>query len=362
MRAGRLTRAWRAASRVVPALAVIMTLTACDELVALDGAGLQGTAGAEEPGTAAPPDRDDPRAEPTPGPEASPTSTPSPQDPGSEEPTRPGDGEESPRPPPSGGDRSGLTLESTFEDGDIDEWAVSQQACEYSQEIVDDVVRAGSRAIRFEMRPEDREGCGDYDGPGREAYGGAKSDLRADAPDDQSGDHHYGFSVFLPDGFAESVGSGSTILFQVHAGFAAKPTVALVAKEDRLFLDSSQEPQGCSGGNGQDGPSQDLGPIADWQGGWFDFVVHLDLDLDSEQDRAQLFARRAGEPEYRQVAALEGSIGYCDLGPARIGIYNPRYRSAPEKHDGATVVYFDEYREGTSFSAVEADAAGEPRG
>ncbi len=281
-----------------------------------------------------------------------------------------GGGGDAPTTPPPGGDRedgdggrpagggtgdaAGRTMFSTFEDGDIDEWAVSQQACDYSQEIVADPLGSGARVMRFEMRPEDAEGCASYDGPGKEAYGGAKSDLRADAPEVQTGEYFYGFQLLLPEGFGDSVGTASSILFQVHAGFPARPPLALAVEGDRLRVGTSH-----GDGKGTAGPGADLGPVADWEGRWLDVVAHLDLSCDSSQDAVELFVRRPEDADYRRVADLTGDIGYDGraawVGPARIGLYNPRYRSAPEKHSGPSIVHFGHYVEGTSFEAVRTD-------
>src|SRR6187399_1515601 len=90
-----------------------------------------------------------------------------------------------------------------FESGDFSGWSVRRLAKDYSAVIQGDIVRTGTKACRFEIRPGDRVSQG-YRAELRDWY---------NAPFEE--DTWYGFSIYLPKDFAPPKGVG-VVLAQWH--------------------------------------------------------------------------------------------------------------------------------------------------
>ena len=83
-----------------------------------------------------------------------------------------------------------------FESGDFSGWSVRRLAKDYSAVIQSEIVRTGTKACRFEIRPGDR------------VSQGLRAELRDwyNAPFEE--DTWYGFSTYLPKDFAPPKGVG----------------------------------------------------------------------------------------------------------------------------------------------------------
>src|SRR5918998_4871617 len=115
-----------------------------------------------------------------------------------------------------------------FETGTFDGWSVKRLAGPHSAIIQSEVVRVGTRACRFELRP------GDYISEGHRA------ELRDPFNARWEEEVWYGFSTFLPGAHRASPGIG-VVLAQWHdqaklGDASGKPPLALRFRDGRLIV------------------------------------------------------------------------------------------------------------------------------
>ena len=99
--------------------------------------------------------------------------------------------------------RGSRSVRLDFESGDFAGWSVRRLAKDYSAVIQSEIVRTGTKACRFEIRPGDL------------VSQGLRAELRDwyNAPFEE--DTWYGFSTYLPEDFAPPQGVG-VVLAQWH--------------------------------------------------------------------------------------------------------------------------------------------------
>ncbi len=99
--------------------------------------------------------------------------------------------------------RGSRSVRLDFESGDFAGWSVRRLAKDYSAVIQSEIVRTGTKACRFEIRPGDH------------VSQGLRAELRDwyNAPFEE--DTWYGFSTYLPEDFAPPQGVG-VVLAQWH--------------------------------------------------------------------------------------------------------------------------------------------------
>ncbi len=224
------------------------------------------------------------------------------------------------------------TVHLDFESGTFEGWSVKRLAGTHSAVIQSEIVRVGTRACRFELRP------GDYVSEGHRA------ELRDPFNARWEEEVWYGFASLLSP---EHFGSGEIgcVLAQWHdqaklGDPSGKPPIALRFKGGRLRV------TGAYGKFASDDPDRryEFASVPDFAlGAWHDFVFrvfwsrHGDSEIEAWLDRERLFEWR-GPLAYENEA--EGP--YFKLGA---------YWSPP----GATpcVVYHDNYSRGRDYAEVD---------
>lgn len=219
-----------------------------------------------------------------------------------------------------------------FESGDFSGWSVRRLARDYSAVIQSEIVRSGSKACRFEIRP------GDSISQGRRA------ELRDWYNAPFEADTWYGFSTYLPDGFSPPEGVG-VVLAQWHdqaelGDLSGKPPLAI------RYLDGVLRFTGAFSEVASPNPDKryvfhemrDV-PFARW----IDFVfrIHWSRIADSTIE-----AFIGGERTFR----FDGPLGYRNQlkGPYfKLGVYASDDIASP------LVVYHDNYSRAESFEAVD---------
>ena len=223
-----------------------------------------------------------------------------------------------------------------FESGDFSGWSVRRLAKDYSAAIQGEIVRSGTKACRFEIRPGDR------------VSQGFRAELRDwyNAPFET--DTWYGFSTYLPkDSFAPPKGTG-VVLAQWHdqaelGDPAGKPPLAI------RYLDGTLRFTGAFSEVASQNPDkryifQEIPRIA--RATWLDFVfrIHWSREGDSSID-----AFLGGRRTFR----FDGPLGYRNeiKGPYfKLGVYASGEITTP------LVVYHDNYSRADSFAAVDPGA------
>jgi peptide/nickel transport system ATP-binding protein len=235
--------------------------------------------------------------------------------------------------------RGSRSVRLDFESGDFSGWSVRRLAKDYSAVIQGEIVRSGTKACRFEIRPGDR------------VSQGFRAELRDwyNAPFEAV--TWYGFSTYLPEDFAPPPDVG-VVLAQWHdqaelGDPAGKPPLAI------RYLNGGLRFTGAFSEVASQDPDQryefhDIPRIA--RGTWLDFVfaIHWSRSGDSCID-----AFLGGERIFR----FDGPLGYRNeiKGPYfKLGVY------ASGEITGPLVVYHDNYSRADSFAAVDPAAAPSP--
>jgi hypothetical protein len=219
-----------------------------------------------------------------------------------------------------------------FESGDFSGWSVRRLARDYSAVIQDEIVRTGTKACRFEIRPGDH------------VSQGLRAELRDwyNAPFEE--DVWYGFSTYLPASFRPPPGVG-VVLAQWHdqaelGDPSGKPPFAL------RYLDGTLRFTGAFSQTASHDPDrryvlheiQNIGRER-----WLDFVFRIKW---SRTGDSSIDAFLEGESIFR----FDGPLGYRNQikGPYfKLGVY------ASGEIDGPLVVYHDNYSRSDSFAAVD---------
>ncbi len=219
-----------------------------------------------------------------------------------------------------------------FEGGDLAGWSIRRLPKPYSATIQSEVVRVGTKACRFEIRPGDH------------VSQGMRAELRDwyNAPFDD--DVWYGFSTYLPAAFQPPRGVG-VVLAQWHdqaelGDPSGKPPLAIRYQDGSLRFTgafsqvASHEPDRRYDFHTVPGVAHDT---------WLDFVFRIHW---SRSGDSQIEAFLDARPLFR----FEGPLGYRNQikGPYfKLGVYASAEFSAP------LVVYHDNYSRADSFKAVD---------
>ena len=219
-----------------------------------------------------------------------------------------------------------------FENGDFAGWSVRRLCRPYSATIQSEIVRIGSKACRFEIRPGDH------------ISQGARAELRDwyNAPFEV--DTWYGFSTYLPQDFMPPKGVG-IVLAQWHdqaelGDPSGKPPLAI------RYLDGALRFTGAFSEIASQNPDKryvfhNIPDVAHEK--WLDFVFRIhwsktgDSSIDAFLDKAPLF-RFAGPLGYRNE--IKGPY-------FKFGVY------ASGEITGPLVAYHDNYSRADSFAAVD---------
>lgn len=224
------------------------------------------------------------------------------------------------------------TVTLDFETGDFTGWSVRRLAGTYSAAIQDRIVRVGTKACRFEIKP------GDYVSQGRRA------ELRDwyNAPFDA--DIWYGFATYLPADFKPPDGVG-VVLAQWHdqaklGDPSGKPPLAMRYADGALRFTGAYSPI-ASPNPERRYVFHELPDVAHER--WLDFVFHIRW---SQEGESLIEAFLDAKPLFN----FKGLLGYRNsiLGPYfKIGVY------AGAEIDRPLVAYHDNYSRADSFSAVD---------
>jgi hypothetical protein len=229
--------------------------------------------------------------------------------------------------------RGSRSVSLDFEDGTFAGWSVRRLAKPYSAVIQNEIVRSGTKACRFEIRPGD------------EVSQGLRAELRDwyNAPFDA--DTWYAFSTYIPVDFAPPEGVG-VVLAQWHdqaelGDPSGKPPLAI------RYLDGALNFTGAFSEIATQDPEKRylFHRVPEiFRAKWLDFAFRIrwsragDSEIEAFLDGAPLFQFR-------------GPLGYRNQihGPYfKFGVY------ASGPIDGPLVAYHDNYRRGDSFDAVDA--------
>jgi len=227
------------------------------------------------------------------------------------------------------------TVHLDFESGTFDGWSVKRLSGAHSAAVQSEVVRAGARACRFELRP------GDYISQGHRA------ELRD--PYNVVWDEvvWYGFSTLIAPDF-ELPDAMGCVLAQWHdqaklGDPSGKPPIAIRYRGGRLFV------TGAYGRVASPDPDirYEFWSAADFpRGVWHDFVFRVDW---SRHGRSAIEAWL----NRRRIIAWRGPLGYENEaeGPYfKLGVYWSPPGPKP------IVVYHDNYSRGHSFEDVDPSA------
>ncbi|HEY6504655.1 MAG TPA: polysaccharide lyase [Chitinophagaceae bacterium] len=155
--------------------------------------------------------------------------------------------------------RQNLLLETTFENGNyLSGWSNYQHCCDYSVQQTQEQVKAGSKALRLEIRKTDPQ-----------TSGSIRSEI-TQPNDPLNQDRWYGFSMYLKDWSDDDAGE---CVFQWHPdNLTGTATAALWTTGGRFTYVTN------SGGTA---PNEytDIGPVLSNQ--WVDFVIHTRWTTDS---------------------------------------------------------------------------------
>ena len=227
-----------------------------------------------------------------------------------------------------------------FESGDFDGWSVRRLSRPYSAVIQSEIVRIGTKACRFEIKP------GDYVSQGRRA------ELRDWYNAPFEAETWYGFSTYLPRGLMPPKGVG-IVLAQWHdqaelGDPAGKPPLAI------RYLDGALRFTGAFSEVASQDPDRRyvFHEIPDTPHDvWLDFAFRI---LWSRTGDSTIDAFLDGKPLFR----FAGPLGYRNeiKGPYfKFGIY------ASGEIDGPLVVYHDNYSRAGSFAEVDPSVLHAPR-
>jgi hypothetical protein len=224
------------------------------------------------------------------------------------------------------------TVHLDFESGDFRGWSVRRLARPDSAVIQSNIVRAGTRACRFEIRQ------GDF------VSQGTRAELRDwyNAPFES--DTWYGFSTLLPAGFSPPAGVG-VVLAQWHdqaelGDPSGKPPLAI------RYLDGALRFTGAFSEFASPDPDRrylfhEIRPAAHEV--WMDFVFRIHW---SRTGDSMMEAFLDGMPLF----GFSGPLGYRNQikGPYfKLGVY------ASGEIDQPLTVYHDNYSRGDSYAEVD---------
>uniref|UniRef100_UPI00357105FC polysaccharide lyase n=1 Tax=Aureimonas endophytica TaxID=2027858 RepID=UPI00357105FC len=218
-----------------------------------------------------------------------------------------------------------------FESGTLAGWSTRRLAGAHSARVQGEVVRVGTRACRFELRPDDH------------VSQGRRAELRDwyNAPFDT--ETWYGFSTLLPADFAPPLGTG-IVLAQWHDQArlgepSGKPPLAIRFRDGRLRFTGAFDEVASANPAHPHVFHEMPAPL----GTWMDFVFRIRW---SREGDSAIEAFLNGKPLF----SFWGPLGYRNEEKApyfKLGLY------ASAAIDAPLVAYHDNYSRGPSFDAVD---------
>jgi hypothetical protein len=156
--------------------------------------------------------------------------------------------------------RQNLLLESTFEGANyLSGWYNTQHCCTYSVQQTAEQVKAGSNALRMEVRSTDAQ-----------TSGSIRSEITLDS-DPLNQDRWYGFSLYLKDWVDDDAGE---VVYQWHPDNSnGSAAMALLTNGGRFTYVTNNN------GTTSNNTYTDLGPVISNR--WVDFVIHIRWATDS---------------------------------------------------------------------------------
>ncbi len=243
--------------------------------------------------------------------------------------------------------RAGLLWWADAETGDLSQWSNHSYSCRVDGVIYHDRERCGNRirvvssptsgpesryAYRFEVRD------GDYS-----EFGGERNEVKQTDEDKQyprGSERYFGYSVLLEDSFPlddqgvendwSALSSWKTI--ETHG---SGPAALNMQTGDDLLSFKHASP-----------PAYYLSRSPLERGRWQHFVVRVKFDPDPESGFVEVWKDGARVLPKTYASTLEPMNGYADPAYSKVGYYRN------EDIGGASAVYIDDYRVGTSYEAV----------
>jgi peptide/nickel transport system ATP-binding protein len=228
--------------------------------------------------------------------------------------------------------RGSRSVRLDFESGDFAGWSVRRLAKPYSAVVQSEIVRTGTKACRFEIRPGDH------------VSQGLRAELRDwyNAPFEE--DTWYGFSTYLPKDFAPPKGVG-VVLAQWHdqaelGDPSGKPPLAI------RYLDGTLRFTGAFSEVASQDPDKlyvfhEIADVA--LGTWLDFIFRIYWSRNGDSSIDAFLGRQ-------KIFSFEGPLGYRNevKGPYfKLGVY------ASGDVTGPLIAYHDNYSRADSFEAVD---------
>jgi Polysaccharide lyase len=216
--------------------------------------------------------------------------------------------------------RLNLLLESTFESGNyLSGWQNNQHCCDYSVQQTQEKVKAGSNALRLEIRNGEPL-----------SSGSVRSEITTQLGDPMNQDRWYGFSMYLKDWTDDDAGEH---VFQWHPGNdTGSATMALWTNGGRFNYVTN------AGGTSYN-VYTDIGPVLSNQ--WVDIVIRTRWATDTTGLlqvwlKGNLVINRSG-------LKTTSDAPYFKLGINKFG-WIDQSSSATSKR----ILYFDEVRIGNA--------------
>jgi hypothetical protein len=229
--------------------------------------------------------------------------------------------------------RQNLLVESTFESTTnyLAGWANNQHCCDYSVQQTAEQVKAGSKAMRIEVRSTDAS-----------TSGAIRSEITQDA-DPLNQDRWYGFSVYLKDWADDEAGEH---VFQWHPNTDTGSASMSLWTTGGTFTYVTNNTGGTSNNE-----YTDLGPVLSNQ--WVDFVIRIRWATDTT---GLLQVWMKGNLVINRINVKTGAgTSYFKLGINKFGWGNSP--STVTKR----ILYYDEVRIGNSNATYNDVAPFLPR-
>jgi hypothetical protein len=272
---------------------------------------------------------------------------------------------------PFDSEREGYGFNGDWETGDFSQWDQVNYIEDFEPRriaIVDEPVRQGSRAARFEVRPGDKTTAGnEYS----ESATGERAEVARhfDGQEGEGDEYFYSFSMFLPEDWVQEQ-DGWRIPLQFHSvdeqlnGRSPVPPLAF------NFLPREGRPNGedeggffvlLHGGDLTDtesaeNNSAEILPLPIATGVWHDFIFQVRWDPEDgavrvwhradsdDEDDFELRAELEDVPTLLYVTEPERSVSEVFM---RQGLYR-----ADNEEGQTNVLYLDATRRGESFDAM----------
>jgi hypothetical protein len=228
--------------------------------------------------------------------------------------------------------RQNMLLESTFEGASyLSGWYNNQHCCSYSVQQTTEQVKAGSSALRLEIRSTDPQ-----------TSGAIRSEITLDS-DPLNQDRWYGFSMYLKDWVDDDAGEH---VFQWHPdNSTGSASMSLLTAGGRFTFATNNN------GTTSNNEYTDIGPVLSNQ--WVDFVIHIRWATDTTGLlQVWMNGNQVINKSNVKTAAL---ASYFKLGINKFG-WGTQASAVTQR-----ILYFDEVRVGNASATYNDVAPFRPR-